>query len=330
MHDSDAILSARALTVGFREGKRWITVLADLDLELHAGRMTALLGRNGAGKSTLLRALTLSTRPIAGEITINGRPASDIGRRELSRLIALVATTRQVMGQLTVAELVALGRQPHTGLLGRLSADDKRIVAEAMEATGISHKANTDAMLLSDGERQKVMIARALAQQTPIIILDEPTAFLDVASRIETMRLLHSLARDHNKAVLLSSHDISQSLLLADDLWLITADGEMVTGTTEHLQAGGQMERLFQNTSLCFNNDICDYEAVLPATAQVRLDCPPELRHIVANALLRNGVAVSANARHTVACSAIDRYRLDDAPAEYSLSDVIKRIETGV
>ena len=138
-------------------------------------------------------------------------------------------------------------------------ADQQAIVRQAMEDSGIIGKAGEYIASLSDGERQKAMIARALAQQTPIIILDEPTAFLDVASRIETMRLLQILAHERGKAVLLSSHDISQSLLLADELWLITTDRQVITGKTPELVASGAMDRLFDNRSIHFNNQILDY-----------------------------------------------------------------------
>ena len=158
-----------------------------------------------------------------------------------------------------MTELVGLGRQPHTGFLGRLDEEDHAIVRQAMEDSGIISKAGEYIASLSDGERQKAMIARALAQRTPIIILDEPTAFLDVASRIETMRLLQTLAHERGKAVLLSSHDISQSLMLADELWLITTDRQVVTGTTPELVASGAMNRLFMNRSIHFNPQILDY-----------------------------------------------------------------------
>ena len=133
------------------------------------------------------------------------------------------------------------------------------IVRQAMEDAGIIGKAGEYMSSLSDGERQKAMIARALAQQTPIIILDEPTAFLDVASRIETMRLLQTLAHERGKAVLLSSHDISQSLMLADELWLITTDRQVITGTSQQLVADGAMNRLFENRDIHFNPSILDY-----------------------------------------------------------------------
>ncbi len=258
MHDN-AIYTTHDLAVGYRNGKNAVTLLHGLNLTLESGKLVALLGQNGAGKSTLLRALTCDEKPLSGTIQVDGKNLAEMSQKERSRLIGLVSTDRIQAGALTVRELVALGRQPHTGFLGRLDDEDHEIVRQSMEDAGIIGKAEDYVASLSDGERQKAMIARALAQQTPIIILDEPTAFLDVASRIETMRLLQTLAHERGKAVLLSSHDISQSLMLADELWLITTDRQVITGTTTDLLASGAMDRLFTNRSIHFNPQILDY-----------------------------------------------------------------------
>jgi iron complex transport system ATP-binding protein len=259
MNDNNAIFSTHDLAVGYRNGKNEVTLLRGLNLSLHKGKLVALLGQNGAGKSTLLRALTCDERPLSGTIEVNGKNLLEMSQKDRSRLIGLVSTERIQAGALTVTELVGLGRQPHTGFLGRLDDEDREIVRQAMDQSGIISKADDYVASLSDGERQKAMIARALAQQTPIIILDEPTAFLDVASRIETMRLLQTLAHERGKAVLLSSHDISQSLMLADELWLITTDRQVLTGTPKKLIADGAMDHLFTNRSIHFNPQILDY-----------------------------------------------------------------------
>ena len=259
METKNTIFATHYLAVGYRNGKNAVTLLSGLNLTLQQGRLVALLGQNGAGKSTLLRALTCDERPLAGTVEVGGRNLHDMSQKDRSRLIGLVSTERIQAGALTVTELVGLGRQPHTGFLGRLDDEDRAIVRQAMEDAGIISKADEYMASLSDGERQKAMIARALAQQTPIIILDEPTAFLDVASRIETMRLLQTLAHDRGKAVLLSSHDISQSLMLADELWLITTDRQVLTGTPTDLVASGAMDHLFTNRDIHFNPSILDY-----------------------------------------------------------------------
>lgn len=259
MNNHNSIFATHNLAVGYRNGKNTVTLLKGLNLNLEQGKLVALLGQNGAGKSTLLRALTCDERPLDGSIEVNGRNLQEMSQKDRSRLIGLVSTERIQAGALTVTELVGLGRQPHTGFLGRLDDEDRVIVRQSMADAGIIGKADEYMASLSDGERQKAMIARALAQQTPIIILDEPTAFLDVASRIETMRLLQTLAHDRGKAVLLSSHDISQSLMLADELWLITTDRQVLTGTTRQLVTSGAMEHLFTNRDIHFNPQILDY-----------------------------------------------------------------------
>lgn len=259
MKENNAILTTHDLAVGYRNGKQQVTLLSGLDLVMEKGKLVAMLGQNGAGKSTLLRALTCDERPLNGTIEVNGKDLLTMSQKDRSRLIGLVSTERIQAGALTVRELVGLGRQPHTGFLGRLDDEDRAIIQQAMTDSGIISKADEYMASLSDGERQKAMIARALAQQTPIIILDEPTAFLDVASRIETMRLLQTLAHERGKAVLLSSHDISQSLMLADELWLITTDRQVLTGNPSKLVAEGAMDRLFENRSIHFNDKILDY-----------------------------------------------------------------------
>lgn len=287
-------LSASRLAVGYRQGKKAVAIMSGLNLTLEPGTVTALLGRNGAGKSTLLRALTGAEKPIAGTVAIGGRDTATMGSREMSRLVGLVSTERIAAGGLTVTELVELGRQPHTGFLGRLSGHDRQVVAHAIASVGMEHKAQSHMAQLSDGERQKAMIARAIAQETPIIVLDEPTAFLDVASRIRVMRLLHTLARSQGKAVLLSSHDVAQSLLLADALWVIADDRSMACGRTEEVVMSGAMQHMFADPEIVFSPDICDFEATLPATAAVRLECPGTLlRSCVSGALLRSGIATT-------------------------------------
>lgn len=304
------ILTTHNLTVGYRKGKRTTAILSGLNLSVATGTVVALLGRNGAGKSTLLRAITGAEKPIDGRVVIDGRDTAAMSSREMSRKVGLVSTERVAAGGLTVIELVALGRQPHTGFTGRLSASDRETVVKAIASVGMEHMARRYMAELSDGERQKVMIAKAIAQETPLIVLDEPTAFLDVASRIRTMQMLHTLARAQGKAVLLSSHDVQQSLLLADALWVITDDGQVVSGTTEEVVMSGAMSRTFADASIAFSASMCDYEAVLPTTRTVALDSPdPMLRRCIANALMRNGIAISPDS--TVQIKAESLYRLE-------------------
>ena len=224
----EAVIEARNLSIGYRRNGRTVKcVHKDLSFSLYSGQLTCLLGPNGAGKSTLLRTLSASQKALAGEWRLNGKPANRYSERELSRWIGLVLTDRTFAGGLRVSELVSLGRYPHTGFLGRLSVQDKEQVQRAMEQVGIADKAHSYVAQLSDGERQKVMIAKALAQECPVVLLDEPTAFLDVVSRIEMMNLLHDLAVKQQKTILLSTHDLEQALSVADEVVVFYA-GETI------------------------------------------------------------------------------------------------------
>ncbi len=218
MSRNTSILRIDRLTLGY-PGRG--DVFRDLSADLRPGELVSLLGANGSGKSTLLKALSGNLKPTAGKVEINGIELSRLSAMERARLVSIVTTDKAAAGGLTVEELVAMGRYPHTGALGRHTAVDRRVIADAIEAVGLRKLAKRLTANLSDGERQKAMIARALAQDTPVMLLDEPTAFLDAASRIETLSLLRKLAEDRSKAILLSTHDISPALRLSSRLWLV-------------------------------------------------------------------------------------------------------------
>lgn len=293
----EMILETRGLTAGYRKGRMESPVLRNVSLTLRRGTLVSLLGANGAGKSTLLRTISGVQPPLSGEVLLGGEPISGYSPRRLSRMVSIVSTDRTQAGGLTVEELVGLGRQPHTGFLGRLDDEDRAVVRHAIESVGIAHKAKQFVAELSDGERQKTMIAKALAQEAPLIILDEPTAFLDVASRIETLQLLHRLAHEERKAVLLSSHDVAQSLALSDRLWLLGADCTIVDRTTEDAVLQGDMNRLFPGRDLCFDMTSGDFFSGLSGSRPVSISADsPELYHWAHNALRRNGYRPEAEA----------------------------------
>ena len=241
-----------------------------------------------------MRTLVGNQPPLEGEVSISGIRIGEISRKNLSLLLGIVNTERTQAGALTVREVVSLGRQPYTGFLGILSKNDKSIVEKAMQDAGILHKASSFLAELSDGERQKVMIAKALAQCTPIIILDEPTAFLDVASRMETMLLLHNLAHKQNKAVLLSSHDLSQSMMLADELWVVTNDQKIISGNTEDVVLSGAMDSIFASSIISFDLLQGDFCINLDSQYDIKLNCNDKiLKKWIGNALKRNGYGIS-------------------------------------
>ena len=224
------VLEGEGIATGYRQGKQLTEVHHGLDFSLSGGELTCLLGCNGAGKSTLLRTLAGMQPPLSGRLELMGRPLEAYSAHERSKTIGVVLTDRMQAGGLTVYELVALGRQPYTGFFGRLTSADKALVWRALEEVGMAGKARRYVAELSDGERQKAMIAKVLVQECPLILLDEPTAFLDVESRMEVMRLLRKLAVEEHKAVLLSTHDVDQALAMSDRLWLMTQEREMLCG----------------------------------------------------------------------------------------------------
>lgn len=207
-------ITTNRLTVGYR-GHR---VVEDISLSLPCGRLVCLLGPNGAGKSTLLRTLCGFQPPIEGTVTISGSDITTMSAAEVARLVSVVLTDRPLTPSLTAAEMVGMGRAPYTGFWGRLSDNDHRLVSEAMQTVGVDSLATRRMGQLSDGERQKVMIAKALAQHTPVIVLDEPTAFLDYPSKVAVMKTLARLAHDESKTILMSTHDLELAAQLGDEL----------------------------------------------------------------------------------------------------------------
>lgn len=253
------IIETCGLSAGYRNGKETVTLIRDASLSLHRGSVTCLLGPNGAGKSTLLRTLSGMQQPLEGSVMLRGKSIASLSARDVAETMSVVYTERTGAGALTVGETVALGRQPFTGFFGRLSADDRKIVARSLEDVGMSDFTHRYLGTLSDGERQKVMIARALAQQTPLMLLDEPTSFLDVASRLEVMQLLSRLASEQEKAILLSTHDIADALSVASHLWLIMPEEAIVAGEKQKVIDSGAMDRLFAKRGIHFDRKICDY-----------------------------------------------------------------------
>ena len=252
MNEPAPILSSDNLTIGYRHGRRETVVASGLQLSLMPSTVTCLLGANGAGKSTLLRTLCGQQMPLGGTVTVGGLDIHSVKPSALARIISVVYTGHTNVGGLTAAEVVALGRQPYTGFFGRLSDDDRAIVDQSIEAVGIR-------ALASDGARQKVMIARALAQRTPVILLDEPTSFLDVASRLEVTGMLRALADEYRCAILLSTHDIAPALAIADNLWLMCSDRTFVAGPADELISAGRLDEVFAGRGIMFDPAARDY-----------------------------------------------------------------------
>ncbi len=243
-----ALLHTRTLSVGFPARK----LMAGVDITLRAGELTALIGLNGSGKSTLIRTLAGLQKPLGGEVLLNGRPVHTMNGMERARAISVVLTGRPEAGLLDVRTLVSLGRQPWTGHLGRLTSEDHARVEDAMVRSGIEAFAERSLRSLSDGEAQKVLIARALAQATPLMLLDEPTAYLDVVNRVSILHLLKKLATDLGRAMVLSTHDLGSAMRLCDRLLLVHS-GSVWTGTPQEAIATGILDSAFSTAGLRFD-----------------------------------------------------------------------------
>lgn len=240
------------LSIGYPQGKSSRVVMKGINAELHKGRLTCLIGANGAGKSTLLRTISAFQPKLGGDIIIRDRKLESFSREELARLIGVVLTERPSVQHLTARQMVAMGRSPYTGFFGRLSDEDNAVVTESMRMVGIEHLAERMVHSLSDGERQKMMTAKALAQQTDVIFLDEPTAFLDYGSKVDTLQMLHQLCNVEGKTILLSTHDLELALQVADELWMMT-DDKVTTGTPDELSADGTLSRFIDRPGLHYD-----------------------------------------------------------------------------
>ena len=245
----ERFLHTENLSVGYNKK----VLLSNLNLQICRGEMICLLGPNGVGKSTLIRTLIGMSPSLSGEVYINETELRHITTRQLAQKISIVLTQKMSPANLTAFDLVAMGRVPHTNWLGKLSAKDISIVEKSMDLVKISQFSNRQIDSLSDGEKQRVMIAKALAQDTPLIILDEPTAHLDVNNRVELLSLLKTLAKETQKAILLSTHELEMAIQVADKFWLIDKDHNLEIGTPEDLAISSVFGNTFQGEHIKFD-----------------------------------------------------------------------------
>ena len=243
-------LTATKLSIGYSHRGQETCVAEALDLALNAGEFICLLGPNGAGKSTLIRTLAGMQAPLSGSLKLQNQTFHSISPRERARMISVVLTEALPVGMMDAYSLVALGRHPYSGWLGGLNQHDKERIKWAFKAVGAEGLEGRQIAELSDGERQKISIARALAQEAQVMLLDEPTAFLDLPRRVELMTILRNLAHREQMGLLLSTHDLDLALRFADRLWMITTDGKLIQGYPEELAMSGEFAAIFANENL--------------------------------------------------------------------------------
>lgn len=290
MNDRRSSLEALSLSVGYKEGKQ--PVADNLSLKLEPGELVSLLGPNGAGKSTLIRTLAGIDDPLGGKIWLNGRLLSELTPKQRARQVSIVLTDSLPGPMILVYSLVALGRHPYTGLMGGLDKDDKSRIEWAIEAMGIQDLATCRFGEISDGERQKALIARALAQESDVLLLDEPTAYVDLPRRVEIVSVLRDLAHSHGMAILASSHDLELSLGCADKLWLMDLEGTLTIGVPEDLVLQGSIAKLFRSESFDWNSELGGFQVHRTPVRFARIRGEGEAYRWTRRALERMGFGV--------------------------------------
>ncbi|OYX20987.1 MAG: hypothetical protein B7Z16_06150, partial [Algoriphagus sp. 32-45-6] len=298
-------LSGQNLSLGYIHQKAKKEILSDLDFALFSGELTCLLGPNGVGKSTLIKAILGQIHPWKGRIQLDQRSITDYSVEELAKQIAVVLTDPVFPGNMTVGQLVALGRTPHTGWSGKLNPADREIVEKALSDTRITYLRNERLSEISDGQRQKAMIARALAQDGKVMILDEPTAHLDLVNRFEIMSLLREIAHYQQKAILVVTHDLDIAIETADRFWLLNCGSPLISGKPEDLILSGQINQLLPSDKYRFSlsRGRMEFEG---KDLKFEIEGPQELVFWVEKALIKAGIlgldsGVSVSAERTEA-----------------------------
>lgn len=287
----------RDLAIGYQTKHHRRTIAAHINASIFSGELTCLLGANGVGKSTLLRTLSAFQPALSGEVRLLGKELARYSDRQLSRLIGVVLTEKCEIRNMSVEDLVGMGRSPYTGFWGRLTDEDRRKVVDALRLVRIEELAHRMIHTLSDGERQKVMIAKALAQETPIIFLDEPTAFLDYPSKVEIMQLLYRLVQTTDKTIFLSTHDLDLALEIADRIWLMDRETGITCGTPEDLALAGHLARFFEGRGVRFDEESGLYRIQPHYHAQIAVEGEGMRLNMLRKALRRRGIRIDNAAR---------------------------------
>lgn len=293
MRIKEKTIEIQNLSIGYLNKKSKKIVSDNINSTISSGELTCLLGANGIGKSTLLRTITGFQSKFSGNIYIQNKEIEDYSEKELARLVSVVLTEKFDIKNMTSRELIGLGRSPYTGFWGNLSKEDEVAVGEAISLVKIENLAARMIHTLSDGERQKVMIAKALAQDTPIILLDEPTAFLDFPSKVEVMQLLHQLSRKTNKTIFLSTHDLELALQIADKIWLMDKENGIKNGTPEDLSLDGSLSNFFARKGIVFDQNSGLFRVSNDCEKEIQVKGHGQLFSMVRKALLREGIMVN-------------------------------------
>lgn len=292
------ILAFKDLEIGFTSGKQGRSLLPPLNGSAGKGELIAVIGKNGIGKSTLLRTFTGLQASLAGELTIYGKSVTEYSRVKLSEKIGYISTEIIKVSNMRVYDLVSLGRFPHTNWLGRINKVDHLAILEAINKAGMSEFIDRPITELSDGERQRAMVAMVLAQDPGVMIMDEPTAFLDISSKFEVMQLMHELTRSREKTIIFSTHDLTSALNQADKIWLLKEQG-VFEGAPEDLMLEGSFNTLFDDKKIHFNSNDGSFTIRNDEKGNVNIIGDGIKKYWTEKALLRAGYAV-VNSESTV------------------------------
>jgi len=282
------ILEILKLGIGYQK-----TIQKDISADLYAGQFICLIGPNGIGKSTFLKTIANITPAISGNIFLNDRDIKSLSATEISKTIGLVLTDPIEGFNLKAIDVVQMGRYPHTGFWGKLNQDDLKIIEEVVQEVNIKNLVDRHFSELSDGEKQKVMIAKALVQQAPLLLLDEPTAFLDFPTKASLLVMLRNLAKQNQIGIILSTHDIELALKTADQIWLFPEANKLIKGVPEDLVLEGHINQVFHNDEMQFNQASGHFERIAKGNKSVNLQGDDTPMFWLSRALQRNEIGIS-------------------------------------
>jgi iron complex transport system ATP-binding protein len=289
----EEILTLDSLKIGYRSGINENILLPPLTASANKGELIAVIGRNGIGKSTLLRTMSGLQQALGGEILYGNKNIRDYSRMDLAKQVGYISTEIVKVSNMSVYDLVALGRFPHTNWIGKIDSKNHEIIMDSIEKTGMLTLYKRFVSELSDGERQKSMIARVLAQDTGVMIMDEPTAFLDIGSKYEVLHLLHSLSQKNKKTIIFSTHDLYMAISQSDKIWLIL-DNKIIEGAPEDLMLEGAFDHLFDSSHVQFNSENGTFSFRREDRGKIFIEGDGITRHWTEKAINRAGFSLSS------------------------------------
>ncbi|MDN4166297.1 ABC transporter ATP-binding protein [Cytophagales bacterium LB-30] len=326
MRTSSSIVTTESLSIGYAHQP---ALMENLNLEVQRGKLTALLGPNGIGKTTLLRTLSGIHAPMKGKVLFKNTDLAQYTRQQIAKEISLVLTDKPALWSTTVYELVSFGRYPYSSWIGQLSPLDHQKIEEAIQLTHIDFLRHHAVDTLSDGQLQKVMIARALAQDGDLLLLDEPTAHLDLGNKIEIFRLLRTLALKTQKAIVISTHELELAIEMTDCLWVLSCGADTLVGTPEELLLSGALSQRVSGKEYILNELSGKFEIAHPAGPELAIEGNPKAAQWLAHFLRKNGFTIVPKAAQTL--------HITDSPLQISLNnhvfdcfdDVIQALNKG-